>query len=140
LSVYWLRSFSRACIASRDSGIWHQRERAPYQQVQSKRCARASVQTMLRTIYCSSRISFWWQLLPSRARVIHGTGSVKYLSFEGGFYGIVGDDGKRYDPLNLPKKFRADGLRVRFTANLTGYMSVHMWGHIVKLVSIERLS
>jgi hypothetical protein len=62
------------------------------------------------------------------------------LSFEGGFYGIVGDDGKNYDPLNMPQEFRVDGLRVRFTANMTDNISIHMWGHIVRLVSIERLS
>lgn len=66
-------------------------------------------------------------------------GTVKYLSFEGGFYGIVGDDGRHYDPLNMPQEFRVDGLRVRFTANKTGNVSVHMWGHVVKLDSIEKL-
>jgi len=71
---------------------------------------------------------------------IHETGTVTYLSFEGGFYGIVGDDGKHYDPINMPQEFRVDGLRVRFTANFTDYMSYHMWGYVVRLVSIERLS
>jgi hypothetical protein len=71
--------------------------------------------------------------------LIHGKGAVKYLSFEGGFYGIVGDDGKNYDPINMPQEFKVDGLRVQFTANLTDYLSFHMWGYVVKLVSIERL-
>lgn len=71
---------------------------------------------------------------------IQTKGTVKYLSFEGGFYGIVGDDGKHYDPLNLPPEFRVDALRVRFTAIVTDpVVSFHMWGCIVKLVSIERL-
>jgi inhibitor of cysteine peptidase len=71
---------------------------------------------------------------------IHGKGTVKYLSFEGGFHGIVGDDGKHYDPLNLPQEFRVDGLQVRFTAIATDHMvSFHTWGYIVKLTSIERL-
>jgi hypothetical protein len=72
--------------------------------------------------------------------LIHGKGTVKYLSFEGGFYGIAGDDGKNYDPINMPQEFRVDGLRVQFTANLTDYLSFHMWGYVVKLFSIERLS
>jgi len=76
---------------------------------------------------------------------IRGKGTVKYLSFEGGFYGIVGDDGNHYDPLNLPQEFRVEGLRVRFKATrdhaiMTDHMvSFHMWGYIVKLISIERL-
>jgi hypothetical protein len=70
---------------------------------------------------------------------IHEKGSITCLSFEGGFYGIVGDDGKHYDPINMPQEFKVDGLRVRFTANFTDYMSYHMWGYVVRLVSIERL-
>lgn len=72
--------------------------------------------------------------------LIHGKGTVKYLSFEGGFYGVVGDDGKNYDPINMPQEFKVDGLRVQFTANLTDYLSFHMWGYVTKLFSIERLS
>jgi hypothetical protein len=71
---------------------------------------------------------------------IHQNGTVTYLYFEGGFFGIVGDDGKHYDPINMPQEFKVNGLRVRFTANFTDYISYHMWGCIVKLVSIERLS
>jgi hypothetical protein len=72
--------------------------------------------------------------------LIHGKGTVKYLCFEGGFYGIAGDDGKNYDPTNMPQEFKADGLRVQFTANLTDYLSFHLWGYVVNLFSIERLS
>jgi hypothetical protein len=56
-----------------------------------------------------------------------------------GFYGIVGDDGEHYDPLNMPQEFKVDGLRVQFPANLTNYASFHMWGYIVELFSIEKL-
>ena len=42
------------------------------------------------------------------------TGTVVYLSFEGGFYGITGDDGRHYDPINLSQDFRIDGLPLRF--------------------------
>jgi len=60
--------------------------------------------------------------------LIHGKGTVVHLSFEGGFYGIAADDGKNYDPINMPQEFKVDGLRVQFTANLTNYLSYHMWG------------
>jgi hypothetical protein len=72
--------------------------------------------------------------------LIHGKGTVRYLSFEGGFYGIVGDDGKNYDPINMSQEFKVDGLRVKFTANITDYLSFHMWGYVVQLLSIEKLS
>jgi hypothetical protein len=71
--------------------------------------------------------------------LIHGKGTVTYLNFEGGFYGIISDDGNHYDPINMPPEFRVDGLRVQFTANVTDYLSYHMWGYVVRLVSTERL-
>jgi hypothetical protein len=70
--------------------------------------------------------------------LIHGKGTVKYLGFEGGFYGIVGDNGKNYDPINMPQEFKVEGLRVHFTANLTEHNTFHMWGYGVELLSIER--
>ena len=71
---------------------------------------------------------------------IVGTGTVVYISIEGGFYGIKADDGKAYDPMNLPAEFRKDGLRVRFEAKeLKGAASFHMWGIIVEIVHIQAL-
>lgn len=71
--------------------------------------------------------------------LIHAKGTVKYLAFEGGFYGIVSDNGRNYDPVSMPQEFKIDGLRVRFSAEFTNYLSFHMWGIVVKLVSIEKL-
>lgn len=71
---------------------------------------------------------------------VHGTGTVQHVSAEGGFYGIVGDDGKSYDPIDMPQAFKVNGLRIRFTARMTDYLSFHMWGYVVELISIERLS
>lgn len=68
------------------------------------------------------------------------TGTVMFLSFEGGFYGIKGDDGRNYDPINLPVDLRKDGLRVRFEAKeLRDRASFHMWGVIVEIVHIQAL-
>jgi hypothetical protein len=71
---------------------------------------------------------------------VKSTGTVVFLSFEGGFYGIKGDDGKNYDPTNLPQELQKEGTRVRFEAKeLTGRASVHMWGTIVELVTIQKI-
>jgi hypothetical protein len=68
------------------------------------------------------------------------TGTVKYVDLEGGFYGIVDDQGKRYDPVNLPEAFKEDGLRVKcHIKKLPERMSFHMWGTLVGLTEIERL-
>jgi len=69
----------------------------------------------------------------------HLTGTITAGGVEGPRYGIVGDDGNHYEPINLPNNFQIYGLRVRFSANHTDFMSFHMWGYIIRLISIERL-
>jgi len=66
-------------------------------------------------------------------------GTVRYISVEGGFYGIVGDDGKRYDPVNLPDPFRENNLRVRFRGKVVkDRISFHMWGELFEIEKIVR--
>lgn len=64
-------------------------------------------------------------------------GTVTYKHIEGGFYAIDGDDGRKYDPINLPDSFRKDGLKVKVTARLKkDAMSFHMYGAIIEVVNI----
>jgi len=68
------------------------------------------------------------------------TGTVQYINLEGGFYGIVGEDGNKYDPVNLPDEFKQDGLRVKFSAKiLKDQMSIHMWGALIEITEIEKI-
>jgi inhibitor of cysteine peptidase len=77
------------------------------------------------------------QVIPE-SELITDTGTVTYNNLEGGFYGIVGTDDARYDPINLPKDLRTDGTEVRFTAYPRGDMaSFHMWGQIVEIRTIS---
>jgi len=74
------------------------------------------------------------------ADIVTGIGTIEFVGLEGGFYGIVGDDGKRYDPMNLGQQFREDGLRIRFEAKIRkDVASFHMWGTIVEITKIEKL-
>ena len=67
-------------------------------------------------------------------------GTITYQNLEGGFYGILGDDGKKYDPLNLDAKFRENGLRVAFNATVAeGTATTSMWGTPVNLDLIEEI-
>jgi hypothetical protein len=64
-------------------------------------------------------------------------GTVTYKNIEGGFYAIDGDNGSKYDPINLPESFRKDGLKVKVTARLKkDAMSFHMYGAIIEVVNI----
>jgi inhibitor of cysteine peptidase len=67
-------------------------------------------------------------------------GTVTHQDLEGGFYGILGDDGKKYDPLNLDGKYQVDGLRVAFEATeVQGTAGIHMWGTVVNLSFIDEI-
>lgn len=71
--------------------------------------------------------------------VIEGTGTIRYVDLEGGFYGIVDEDGAQYDPINLDDAYKEDGLRVHFLAETRDdVMSVRMWGTVVEIIAIER--
>jgi len=69
--------------------------------------------------------------------IVQGTGTITYLSFEGGFYGIISDDGNGYDPINLPPEYEIDGLSVEFVGVILDLESFHMWGRIIKILSIR---
>jgi hypothetical protein len=72
--------------------------------------------------------------------VVFGTGTVRWFDFEGGFFAIAGDDGKTYDPIQLPAEFRANDLRVRFRARIRNdRVSAHMAGPIVEVLEVSRL-
>jgi len=71
--------------------------------------------------------------------MIKEKGTVRYINVEGGFYGIVGDGGNNYDPVNLPSEFKQDNLKVKFKARpLKDRVSFHMWGEIVEIESITK--
>ncbi len=71
--------------------------------------------------------------------IVVGAGEVQYIDLEGGFYGIIGDDGKYYDPINLPTKFQEDELKVSYVLKiLENQTSIHVWGTVVKILEIEQ--
>lgn len=76
-----------------------------------------------------------------KENVVVGTGTVVFLGFEGGFTGIIGDNGEHYDPINWNPKFKVvDGMRVFFIAKiLPDRMSFHMWGRIVEILYIQKI-
>jgi hypothetical protein len=72
--------------------------------------------------------------------ILEITGTVRYVSVEGGFYGIIGEGGEKYDPMNLSQEFAVDGLRVKVQAHIMrGIASIRMWGKIIKIIKIEKM-
>ncbi len=69
------------------------------------------------------------------------TGRVSYVPIEGGLYGIIGDDGRKYQPTNLPHELRKEGLPVKFHAVIRDNMvSYVMWGTIIEIKSIDKIT
>ena len=89
---------------------------------------------VLATLSCSNHDG-----QPADPNVIHATATVQHQDIEGGFYGLVADDGTKFDPGTLPEAFRKDGLRVKFTARRTNAMTTRMWGTTVEIDHIEAL-
>jgi Ca2+-binding EF-hand superfamily protein len=98
--------------------------------------------------------------LDQYAPVIAAHGVVTWVELEGGFYGIVTEDGEQYDPVNLPGSLQVEGLVISFVGvSLTeldggdidsadrrsdpaGVLlpevgSVHMWGMLIRLVAVD---
>lgn len=76
-----------------------------------------------------------------RKNTVSMTGEIRFIELEGGFYGIAGDDGKNYDPLNLSREFQQDGLRILFDAKIrTDVATIRQWGTVVEITRIESLA
>lgn len=60
---------------------------------------------------------------------VSGTGTIYYIDLEGGFYGILSDDGVQYQPVNLSPGMQVDGLRVQFSGQFVeDSATIAMWG------------
>ena len=74
--------------------------------------------------------------------IIDGNGStlaiVSFIDLEGGFYGIITDEGERHEPVNLHVDYQVDGLRIRYKYNtLQDVASYRMWGTPIEILEIR---
>ena len=68
-------------------------------------------------------------------------GIVNYVDLEGGFYGIITDNGVHHNPVNLHVDFRVDGLRIRYKyKTLQNVASIQMWGTSVEILEAREQS
>ncbi len=72
--------------------------------------------------------------------LVETTGTIVHVPIEGGFYGIVSDSGKKYDPMNLPADLKKNGLRIALKARIRkDVSSFRMWGEIIEILSVDPL-
>ena len=63
---------------------------------------------------------------------------VVYLNFEGGFYGLVANNGKKLLPMNLAKEYRfADTLLKIKGHEIEGLVTTQQWGVPYKLSDLQ---
>lgn len=68
-------------------------------------------------------------------------GIVSYIDLEGGFYGIITDEGVHHNPANLHVDFRVDGLRISYIyKTLQNVASIQMWGTSIEILEIQEQS
>jgi inhibitor of cysteine peptidase len=93
--------------------------------------------------------SFSYRAEGTGEQMLHGeyrrpwvpAGTITFVDLEGGFFGITGDDGTNYYPLNLDEQFRVDGLRVAFEFEpVKDAATIQMWGETVNLTFIEPIT
>lgn len=68
------------------------------------------------------------------------TATVQYVDLEGGFWGLVGDNGESYEPIDMPADMQRDGLHCSVTVSFPDVMTTRMWGVPVKIIRFEILS
>lgn len=65
-------------------------------------------------------------------------GKVVYLAMEGGFYGIISNEGRKYLATNLPGMFQQNNLILRGKAILQpNTLGIHQWGEYIQLLDIS---
>ncbi len=62
---------------------------------------------------------------------------VRWVPLEGGFFGLVTEDGRKFLPLNLPADFRSDGLKVKVEGRTKDVITIYMWGRPFEISNIE---
>ena len=67
--------------------------------------------------------------------MIEIAGTVKYQDLGTGFWGIVGDDGRKWQPINLPSALQKEGKKVSVKAKeKQGAVSIFMWGTSIEII------
>lgn len=61
--------------------------------------------------------------------------TVEAVELEGGFWGLIDEEGNQYEVIDMPKEFQQKGLTRTFTIEEVQQISFRMWGQPVRIVS-----
>ncbi len=67
-------------------------------------------------------------------------GKATFVNLEGGFWGIVGDNGDRYFPVNMPDQLKIEGANVDVSYSMPrNAMTSQMWGDPIWVIGFRTL-
>ncbi|MFT6963443.1 MAG: hypothetical protein ACJAWV_003180 [Flammeovirgaceae bacterium] len=65
-------------------------------------------------------------------------GKVKYQEVGTGFWGIIGNDGKKWKPISLPEELQKENLEVKIEAKeVKNAVSIFMWGKTIEIMGFS---
>lgn len=64
--------------------------------------------------------------MPKKSLTYQGT--IQYFELEGGFYGIITQQGKKLLPMNLDKQYQQNGAVIEFSGHKKDVMTIQQWG------------
>ncbi|WNC71868.1 hypothetical protein RGQ13_17360 [Thalassotalea psychrophila] len=65
-------------------------------------------------------------------------GTLKFYNLEGGFFGFIGDNGERFLPLNLDKKYQQNGAIIKIFGKVDNdIMTIQQWGQPFRVEQVE---
>lgn len=68
------------------------------------------------------------------------TGKIVHVDLSGGFWGIEGEDGQKFYPVDgLPGPFQQEGLRIKARVRPADTFTIFMWGAGVEIDRIEKV-
>lgn len=69
------------------------------------------------------------------------SGTVTYINLATGFWGIMGEDGQEWRPINMPEQLKLEGRKVEIKAiGVDEGASIFMWGTPIRILSFHTLS
>ena len=65
-------------------------------------------------------------------------GTLKFYNLEGGFFGFIGDNGERFLPLDLDKKYQQNGAKIKIFGKVDNdIMTIQQWGQPFRVEQVE---
>ena len=68
------------------------------------------------------------------------TGRVSYQNIATGFWGIIGNDGREWRPVNMPEQLKLEDRKVTVYATEMDDISIFMWGAPIQIISFHTLT